>query len=407
MIMMIRLRNILIFIFLYFFVDLLMTQLFLFNFYYNKLEKQFASDIENRILNPNYQYTFAKKKSFKSNYIGQEYTIKTNNLGFRDYEVRDIDKDYNYTIVIGDSFVEGVGLEYEETVVGHLNKKIRSYNIKNYEFLNAGVTAYSSYIYLKKIVTIIKENPWLKTDSVIVVLDKSDIPDAQSYLDRPKSFPDKKVEHKFKSTQFFLKDLKKGDLWRFLYKQTTTGFVLKKIGDILDLKRRNLRDRYLLSKRLEKSFFKINIKQINALRSTNVRKGITNFLHGDLWETKTKKYLDFEIENVVLLKNFLDKKNIELLVVIFPWPFELVNETPRENYKNYVIQKLMNKKINYISAYKYFLDGDIYTNISDHYIYNDQHLNGQGNSLLSDVIWKNYLINEVERTVSYRPNYEN
>ena len=130
-------------------------------------------------------------------------------------------------------------------------------------------------------------------------------------------------------------------------------------------------------------------------------------MHGDLWETKTKKYLDFEIENVVLLKNFLDKKNIELLVVIFPWPFELVNETPRENYKNYVIQKLMNKKINYISAYKYFLDGDIYTNISDHYIYNDQHLNGQGNSLLSDVIWKNYLINEVERTVSYRPNYEN
>ena len=47
--MMRRLRNILIFIFLYLFIDLLMTQLFLFNFYYDKLEKQFASDIENRI----------------------------------------------------------------------------------------------------------------------------------------------------------------------------------------------------------------------------------------------------------------------------------------------------------------------------------------------------------------------
>jgi len=245
-----RLRNILIFIFLYLFIDLLMTQLFLFNFYYDKLEKQFASDIENRILNPNYQYTFAKKKSFKSNYLGQEYTVKTNNLGFRDYEVRDLDKNYHYTIVIGDSFVEGVGLEYQETIVGHLNKKIRSNNIKNYEFLNAGVTSYSSYIYLKKIVTIIKENPWLKTDCVIVVLDKSDIPDARRYLDRPKFFPDKKVEHKFKSTQFFLEDLKKGDLWRFIYKQTTTGFILKKIGDILELKGRNLSDRYLLSKRL-------------------------------------------------------------------------------------------------------------------------------------------------------------
>ena len=92
------------------------------------------------------------------------------------------------------------------------------------------------------------------------------------------------------------------------------------------------------------------------------------------------------------------------MVVIFPWPFELANEVLRENYKNYIIQKLMDKKINYISLYKYFLDGDIYTNISDHFIYNNVHFNGQGNSLFSDVLWKNYLINEVEGSVSYRPN---
>ena len=49
----------------------------------------------------------------------------------------------------GDSFVEGVGLEYQETIVGHLNKKIRGNNIENYEFLNAGVTSYSSYIYFQ------------------------------------------------------------------------------------------------------------------------------------------------------------------------------------------------------------------------------------------------------------------
>ena len=313
-----RLKKILIFVFIYFFIDLLMTQLFLFNFYYDKLEKQFISDIENRILNQNYQYGFAKKKSFLSNYLGQEYTIKTNNLGFRDYEARDLNKDYHYTIVIGDSFIEGVGLDYKDTLVGHLNKKIISNDIKNYEFLNAGVAGYSSYIYLKKIVTIIKENPWLKTDCVIVVLDKSDILEAGSYFDRPESFPIEKVEHKFRTNHFFLQDLRKGDLWRFMYKQTTTGFVFKIIGDTLDLKRRNLRDRYLLSKKLEKSFFKINIKQVNALRSINTRKSVTKFFHGNLWETESKKNLDFEIENVVLLKNFLDKKNIELLVVIFP-----------------------------------------------------------------------------------------
>ena len=86
---------------------------------------------------------------------------------------------------------------------------------------------------------------------------------------------------------FFFQDLKKGHLWRFLYKQTTTGFVIKKIGDIVDLKRRNLRDRYKLSKKLNKSFFKIDNNHIDALRSINTRKSITNFLHGDLFETKT------------------------------------------------------------------------------------------------------------------------
>ena len=58
--------------------------------------------------------------------MGHEYTVKTNNLGFRDYEIRDLNKNNYYTIVIGDSFVEGVALEYEDTLVAQLNEKIKS-----------------------------------------------------------------------------------------------------------------------------------------------------------------------------------------------------------------------------------------------------------------------------------------
>ena len=160
-----------------------LTQLFLFKFYYKKLEKQYASDLENRVPNKDYAYTFKKKSSFKSNFIGYEYTVKTNNLGFRDYEIRDLSKNNYYTIVIGDSFVEGVALEYEDTLVAQLNNKIKNSNIKNYEFLNAGVASYSPYIYQRKVISIIKENPWLKTDRVILLLDKSDIEDELHYFD--------------------------------------------------------------------------------------------------------------------------------------------------------------------------------------------------------------------------------
>ena len=391
-----KLRNGLIFVFIYFVIDLSLTQLYLSNFHYKKLEKQYISDLENRVPNKDYKYTFKKKSSFKSNYIGHEYIVKTNNLGFRDYEVRDLNKNSYYTIVIGDSFVEGVTLEYKDTLVAQLNEKIKSNNINNYEFLNAGVASYSPYIYQRKVISIIKENPWLKTDRVILLLDKSDVPDELNYFDpiqRPEYFPVEKEDYNFKYNEDFFKDLKRGDLWRFLSKQTTSGSFLKIVGDIIDLERRNLRDRYKLSRKLGKSFFKISSKQVKAFRSINTRKHIANYFQGNLWETKGKKSIDFSIENINKLKNYLNKKKIELLVVLFPWPFEIVNEIPRENYTNYIIQELMKNEINYVSTYKYFLKGDIYSNIAENYIYNDIHFNRQGNKILSDVIWKEHLKN--------------
>ena len=391
-----KLRNGLIFVFIFFVIDLSLTQLYLFNFYYKKLEKQYISDLENRVPNKDYKYTFKKKSSFKSNYIGHEYIVKTNNLGFRDYEVRDLNKNSYYTIVIGDSFVEGVTLEYKDTLVAQLNKKIQNNNINNYEFLNAGVASYSPYIYQRKVISIIKENPWLKTDRVILLLDKSDVPDELNYfnpIQRPEYFPVEKEDYNFKYNEDFFKDLKRGDLWRFLSKQTTSGSFLKIVGDILDLERRNLRDRYKLSRKLGKSFFKISSKQVNALRSINTRKHIANYFQGNLWETKGKKSIDFSIENITKLKNYLNKKKIELLVVLFPWPFEIANEIPRENYTNYITQELTKNEINYVSTYKYFLKGDIYSNITENYIYNDMHFNRQGNKILSDVIWEEHLKN--------------
>ena len=391
-----KLRNGLIFVFIFFVIDLSLTQLYLFNFYYKKLEKQYISDLENRVPNKDYKYTFKKKSSFKSNYIGHEYIVKTNNLGFRDYEVRDLNKNSHYTIVIGDSFVEGVTLEYKDTLVAQLNKKIQSNNINNYEFLNAGVASYSPYIYQRKVISIIKENPWLKTDRVILLLDKSDVPDELNYFDpiqRPEYFPVKKEDYNFNYNEDFFKDLKRGDLWRFLSKQTTSGSFLKILGDVIDLERRNLRDRYRLSRKLGKSFFKISLKQVKAFRSINTRKHIANYFQGNLWETKGKKSIDFSIENINKLKNYLNKKKIELLVVLFPWPFEIVNKIPRENYTNYIIQELMKNEINYISTYEYFLKGDIYSNISENYMYNDIHFNRQGNKILSDIIWEDHLKN--------------
>ena len=172
-------------------IDLSFTQLYLLKFYYKSIEKQYVSDLENRIPNKNYKYTFKKKSSFESNYLGHKYTVKTNDLGFRDKEIRNLNRNNLYTIVIGDSFVEGVGLEYKDTLVAKLNSKLSKNKILNYEFLNAGVSSYSPYIYQRKVIGVIEEHPWLKIDRVILLLDKSDVPDELNYFDpiqRPEYF---------------------------------------------------------------------------------------------------------------------------------------------------------------------------------------------------------------------------
>ena len=200
------------------------------------------------------------------------------------------------------------------------------------------------------------------------------------------SIEKQKYKSKFKDEFFY--DLKKFNLWRFIYKQTTTGSFIKKLGDIVELEIRNLRDRYKLSKKLEKSFFKISLKQVKSFRSINTKTYVTNYFYGNLWETEGKKSVNFSIENLLILKNYLERKNIKFLVVLYPWPFEIADKVARENYINYIVPKLKKKKINYINVYKYFLSGDIYSNISDYYIFNDVHFNSQGNKILSDIIWK-------------------
>ena len=133
-------------------IDLLLSQLFLLKILENDILNAHKESFENRIFNKDYNYTFKKQVKFKSQYEDNIYTISTNDLGFRDDDILPLDRDKLYSIVIGDSFVEGVGLEYKDTIVGMLNQNLES---DSFKFLNAGVASYSSYIYLKKIKQII------------------------------------------------------------------------------------------------------------------------------------------------------------------------------------------------------------------------------------------------------------
>ncbi len=366
-------------------IDLLLSQLFLLKFLENDLIKANKESFENRIFNKNYNYTFQKQAQFTSQYDKNIYKIFTNDLGFRDESTQSLDREKEFSILIGDSFIEGVGLDYKDTIVGILNEKLAN---NKFKFLNAGVASYSSYIYKKKIEKIIKNNSDLKVREVIVFLDKSDVSDDERYLNKPTFFKNTKGKFINQRKEDFFKDLKELSFWRFYTKQTISGKIIKLSTDQIENFLSNIEKRFFISKKLNKSFFAVTDFEIKAIKSINNKPHIRNWYLGTTWEERTKNNIKFSVENLNELKNFLEKKNIELLVVLYPWSFEIDNEEIRKKYLQFIIPLLNENKINNLSVYDIFLKGNIYENIGKNYLYNDIHFNKNGNQVLANELLK-------------------
>ena len=367
------------FIIVFIIIDLLLSQLFLLKFLENDLIKANKDSFENRVFNKNYNYTFKKQVQFTSQYDDNIYQIFTNDLGFRDDSTQPLDRDKEYSILIGDSFIEGVGLDYKDTIVGILNKNLAN---NKFKFLNAGVASYSSYIYLRKIENIIQNNSDLKVKKVIVFLDKSDVSDDERYLNKPAFFKNTKGKFINQRKEDFLGDLREMSFWRFYTKQTISGKIIKLGTDQIENFLSNVKKRSFISKKLNKSYFEVTELEIKAIKSINNKPHIRNWYLGSIWEEKTKKNIKFSVENLNNLKDFLEKKNIDLLVVLYPWSFEIDNEEIRKKYLEFIIPLFNENKINSLSVYDGFLKGNIYESIGKNYLYNDIHFNKNGNQVI-------------------------
>lgn len=102
--------------------------------------------------------------------VTPEYSIhyKINSMGFRDYEYSAVKpKNTVRIIMVGDSYVEGYGVELENTFGKILEKKLnKNKTNKRYEVINTGVVSYSpilEYLQIKQKLIL------LKPDMIILV----------------------------------------------------------------------------------------------------------------------------------------------------------------------------------------------------------------------------------------------
>jgi len=110
------------------------------------------------------------------------YPLYTNSLGFKDGSVRDVPLkgSSRRILLIGDSFTEAIGVPYEDSFVGLLNRAGET-RAQKVEFLDAGVASYSPSIYYKKVKYLLDRG--LQFDEVVLLSDSSDVEDeATSYF---------------------------------------------------------------------------------------------------------------------------------------------------------------------------------------------------------------------------------
>jgi hypothetical protein len=110
------------------------------------------------------------------------YRLFTNNLGLRDAAVRDVPERsaQHRVLLIGDSFTEGIGVDFEESFAGMLYAAGQR-QAEKIEFLNGGTMSYSPTLFLARVKALLARG--LRFDEVVVLSDVSDVRDeARNYF---------------------------------------------------------------------------------------------------------------------------------------------------------------------------------------------------------------------------------
>ncbi len=149
-----------------------------------------------RVVHPIYHHTLASNINFKSKWGQDEFFLCTNANGFRVDCKNQKNENQIYDIaIIGDSFVEGLGINYEKTLSGILEKEL------NKKIINLGVSSYSTSIYLEKIKFHLDRG--LKFHHLILFPDISDLHDETNlYINSNGRILDKKLD---KRLEYFTK----------------------------------------------------------------------------------------------------------------------------------------------------------------------------------------------------------
>lgn len=292
---------------------------------------------------------------------GTTYAIHTNSLGFRDIDNRRValSSDEHRILILGDSFVEGVGSPYEKTFVSRVAARLGP----SIEVLNAGVRSYSPKLYYLKTKYLI-EQVGLDFDELVVFIDISDIQDEIVY----ESFAPARPREGYKR---FLVRLDSGlKSISYTYNSLVRG-VLKN-----------------LSRRL----FSGASLAGDGKSGTRVDEFYENYYEQrSQWTSNPEVYAAWGESGLALARENMEKlvalssqRGIEVTIAVYPWPAQIESGESDSIQARFWRQVAADLGAGFIDYFPDFIDGrDPDSVIDEYFIAGDVHWTQKGHEIIA------------------------
>jgi len=258
-----------------------------------------------RIPHPYFHHGFLPSHHAETEWGGTAYEIRTNDHGLRDASIRKIkpSSDSTRVLLMGDSFVEGMGLPYKDTLAGFLQADLAA---KGIEILNGAAVSYSPKLYHLK-TRFLVEHRKLRLDTVVAFIDISDIQDELNYTTfQPdysfSHFLQESTPYSWSNQSFFARSLRKA---KKRQQAPSNQFDFRRMADI-DVWINNV-DAY-----------------VDATDPKDVEKGRWEWtISPALFEDWGKDGLKLSAKHMRDLHSLCKQHNIALSIVVYPSPTQI------------------------------------------------------------------------------------
>ncbi len=318
-----------------------------------------------------YHHEIAPNINLNEFWGSKKYKVRTNEFGMRisNSESQIVDKNKEYIGLVGDSFVYGSGIEYENHFINSL-KNVH----KNLNFLNLGYVSYSPSIYFKKIQNYIDDHK-INFSKIYLFIDHSDIQDEGIFYREDGNGNIVRAwktdsENKSRIFKHKIKNYFQQNSFTFKFFQILTApSIPNKSLQCLQNQDPNINfSTYLKSKRYGHSF----IDEFTKLSWVN--KG----------RKKTITYLN-------KISELSKKYNFELILVYYPSALEILSEIELQNSNHYKLLYDWTKdnKIKFLDTKSSFNKYDVgKKNYMENFILCDVHWNKTGHKIIAENLIK-------------------